>query len=82
MLKGVAPVLNTGVWQSVFEGVLKITIFIVYVALCSLMEDMRRVFMYHGAEHKTIFCYEKGLELTVDNVKKQLSRLTKREKSI
>ena len=72
LLKGVAPVLNTGVWQSVFEGVLKITIFIAYVALCSLMEDMRRVFMYHGAEHKTIFCYEKGLELTVDNVKKQL----------
>ena len=71
LLKGVVPVLNKGVWQSVFEGVLKIVIFIVYVSVVSLMEDMRRVFMYHGAEHKTIFCYENGLELTVENVRKQ-----------
>ena len=72
LLKGVVPVLNNGVWQSVFEGVLKIIIFIAYIAICSLMEDMKRVFMYHGAEHKTIFCYEKGLELTVENVKEQI----------
>ena len=72
LLKGIIPGLNTSLWQSVFEGVLKIIIFITYVALCSLMKDMKRVFMYHGAEHKTIFCYEQGLELTVENVKKQI----------
>ena len=72
LTKSVVPALNKSLWQSVFEGVLKIIIFIVYIGLCSLMEDMKRVFMYHGAEHKTIFCYEKGLELTVENVKKQI----------
>jgi len=41
------------------------------MALVSLMKDIRRTFMYHGAEHKTIFCYESGEELTVENVKKQ-----------
>ena len=71
LLKGAVPSMNTRVWQSVFEGVLKIAIFIAYVAIVSLMEDMKRVFMYHGAEHKTIFCYENDLELTVENVKKQ-----------
>ena len=57
--------------KSVFEGVLKIALFLGYVVLCSRMEEMRRVFMYHGAEHKTIFCYEAELPLTVENVKKQ-----------
>ena len=57
--------------KSVFEGVLKIALFLGYVMLCSRMEEMRRVFMYHGAEHKTIFCYEAELPLTVENVKKQ-----------
>ncbi len=57
--------------KSIFEGVLKIALFLGYVILCSRMEEMKRVFMYHGAEHKTIFCYEEGLELTVENVKKQ-----------
>ena len=57
--------------RSVFEGVLKIVILVVYMALVSLMKDIRRTFMYHGAEHKTIFCYEKGFELTVENVRKQ-----------
>lgn len=71
LLKGAVPSMNTRVWQSVFEGVLKIAIFIAYVAIASLMEDMKRVFMYHGAEHKTIFCYENDLELTVENVKNQ-----------
>ena len=56
--------------QSVFEGVLKIALFLGYVILCSRMEEMKRVFMYHGAEHKTIFCYEAGEELNVENVKK------------
>jgi uncharacterized protein YqhQ len=57
--------------KSVFEGVLKIAILVGYMALVSLMKDIRRTFMYHGAEHKTIFCYENGLELTVENVKAQ-----------
>jgi len=57
--------------RNVAESVLKIVIFIAYLALCSRMKDMRRVFSYHGAEHKTIFCYEAGLPLTVENVRKQ-----------
>lgn len=57
--------------QSIFEGVLKIGLFIGYLALVSLMSDMKRVFKYHGAEHKTIFCYENEEELTVENVRKQ-----------
>ena len=58
-------------WKSVFEGVLKIVLFLLYIIVCSQMTEMKRVFMYHGAEHKTIFCYENDEELTVENVKKQ-----------
>ncbi|MBQ6387540.1 MAG: DUF1385 domain-containing protein [Ruminococcus sp.] len=58
-------------WKSVFEGVLKIVLFLGYILIVSRMGDMKRVFMYHGAEHKTIFCYENEEELTVENVKKQ-----------
>ena len=65
---------NAVFWKSVFEGVLKIVLFLLYIIVCSQMTDMKRVFMYHGAEHKTIFCYENEEELTVENVKKQ-SRL-------
>ena len=57
--------------RSVFEGLFKILILVAYMALVSLMKDIRRTFMYHGAEHKTIFCYENGLPLTVENVRKQ-----------
>lgn len=57
-------------WKSVFEGIMKIVLFLVYIILCSRMTEMKRVFMYHGAEHKTIFCYENELELNVANVKK------------
>lgn len=57
--------------RGVFEGVLRLLLFLVYLVLVSLMKDIRRVFMYHGAEHKTIFCYENGEELTVENVQKQ-----------
>lgn len=57
--------------RSVFEGLFKIFILVLYMALVSLMKDIRRTFMYHGAEHKTIFCYENGLPLTVENVRKQ-----------
>lgn len=54
-----------------FEGIIKIVIFVIYMALVARMNDIKRVFMYHGAEHKTIFCYEQGLPLTVENVRKQ-----------
>lgn len=56
--------------RSTFEGVLRIALFLGYIILVSRMEDMKRVFMYHGAEHKTIFCYEADEELTVENVRK------------
>lgn len=62
---------------SLIEGVIRLVIFILYVLLISQMEDIKRVFMYHGAEHKTINCYEAGLDLTPENVKKQ-SRYHKR----
>ena len=59
------------VWaKSFIEGGLKLLIFIGYILFCSLLKDIRRTFMYHGAEHKTISCYENGLELTVENAKK------------
>ncbi len=57
--------------RAIFEGVLRIAIFVLYVWATSLMKDIRRTYMYHGAEHKTIFCYEAGLPLTVENVRKQ-----------
>ncbi len=57
--------------KSVFEGVLRIIIIVAYMLLVTLMKDIRRTFQYHGAEHKTIFCYENGLPLTVENVKAQ-----------
>ncbi len=56
---------------SALEGILKIIIFLVYLALVSLMNDIKRTFQYHGAEHKSVFCYEKGLDLTVENVRLQ-----------
>ena len=62
---------DLGLFKSVIEGVIKIGIFIVYMLLVSLMKDIRRTFEYHGAEHKSIFCYESGAELTVENVRKQ-----------
>ena len=58
-------------WLSaLIEGVVKIFIFIMYILLVSLMKDIRRVFQYHGAEHKSIACYESGMELTPENAKK------------
>lgn len=59
---------------NLLEGVIRICIFVAYMILVSRMGEMKRVFAYHGAEHKTIRCYEAGLELTVDNVRK-MSRL-------
>lgn len=57
--------------RSSIEQIIKLAVFVTYVWAVSFMEDIKRVFMYHGAEHKTIFCYEKGLPLTVENVKEQ-----------
>lgn len=62
---------GSNTWKPAIEGVMRIIIFITYMYLTSLMKDIKRLFMYHGAEHKSIFCYEKGLDLTVENVKKQ-----------
>jgi uncharacterized protein YqhQ len=56
---------------SLLEGIIRILIFLLYIVLVARMEDIKRVFQYHGAEHKTIFCYEAGEELTVENVRKQ-----------
>ena len=57
-------------FRSLFEGIIRIGLFLLYIILCTRMSDMKRVFQYHGAEHKTIFCYESDEELTVENVKK------------
>ena len=56
---------------NLIEGVVKVLIFLAYLILCSKQKDVRRVFCYHGAEHKTIFCYEAGLPLTVENARIQ-----------
>ncbi len=58
-------------FHALFEGIIRVIIFVLYMVLVSKMKDIHRVFMYHGAEHKSIFCYEHGLELTVENVRKQ-----------
>lgn len=57
--------------RNLLEGVVRIIIFVGYLMFCSHTKDIHRVFQYHGAEHKTIFCYEHGLPLTVENVRKQ-----------
>lgn len=59
-----------GAFKAAVEGALKLIIFLVYLFLVSKMEDIKRVFAYHGAEHKTIACYESGSELTVENVRR------------
>ncbi len=56
--------------RNLIEGLIRIAIFVGYILFTSLLKDIRRTYMYHGAEHKTITCYEKGLDLTVENVKK------------
>lgn len=58
-------------FRALFEGVIRIIIFVVYMALVARMKEIRRVYMYHGAEHKTIFCFEHGNELTVENIRKE-----------
>ena len=70
-IKNEDNVFLASLYKSVFEGIIKIILIVGYMAAIALMKDIRRTFMYHGAEHKTIFCYEAGLELTVENVRKQ-----------
>lgn len=62
---------SIGNFRGIIEGVMRLAIFIGYMFIVSRMKDIKRVFMYHGAEHKSIFCFEQGLELTVDNVREQ-----------
>ena len=62
--------LSLGIWSAVVEGVVKVGIFISYLSLVSLMPDIKRTFMYHGAEHKSIACFESGDELTPENAMK------------
>lgn len=70
-------VIKSHILIALIEGVIRLGIFIGYVALISLMKDIQRVFMYHGAEHKTINCFEAGVPLTPENVKEH-SRYHKR----
>ena len=62
---------NLDYFKGLIEGVLKIIIFLIYIAATALLPDIKKTYMYHGGEHKTIFCYEAGEELTVENVRKQ-----------
>lgn len=71
---GIAKFVDLGYGKVLLEGVLKIAMFVGYLFLCSKMKEIHRVFEYHGAEHKTIACYEAGEELTIENVRKH-SRL-------
>ena len=64
-------IVKSNIVQNLIEGLIRMLIFMGYMLLVSRMEEMKRVFAYHGAEHKTIRCYEAGLPLTVENVRKQ-----------
>ncbi|MEG2177217.1 MAG: DUF1385 domain-containing protein, partial [Oscillibacter sp.] len=66
----ISPFVSNNLLRNLIEGGIRILIFLTYLILCSRLKDIRRVFAYHGAEHKTIFCYERGLPLTVENVRK------------
>lgn len=57
--------------RAIFEGIIRVVIFVVYMALVARMKEIHRVYMYHGAEHKTIFCFEHGKELTVENIRSE-----------
>ncbi len=66
----VDPYINSAAVHNLVEGIVRIAIFMAYLILCSKQKDIKRVFSYHGAEHKTIFCYEQGLPLTPENAAK------------
>ena len=61
---------NLLVVRNLIEGLIRIAIFVCYILFTSLIKDVKRTYMYHGAEHKTITCFEKGMDLTVENVRK------------
>jgi uncharacterized protein YqhQ len=63
--------IGNGILRNVIEGVLRIAIFLLYMWLVSKMKEIKRIWQYHGAEHKTIHCYEHGLPLTVENARVQ-----------
>jgi uncharacterized protein YqhQ len=67
----IKPLTANYVVRNLSEGVVRVAILLIYMKACTAMGDIKRLFSYHGAEHKTIFCYENGLELTVENVRKQ-----------
>lgn len=69
-IPALSSITSTKAFTSVFEGITRMLIFLGYMALVAQMKDIKRVFEYHGAEHKTIACYEAGEKLTVENVKK------------
>ncbi|MDO4618287.1 MAG: DUF1385 domain-containing protein [Clostridia bacterium] len=69
-MTALSDIAETRAFTSICEGIVRFAIFLSYLALVSKMKDIKRVFEYHGAEHKTIACYESGEELTVENVKK------------
>lgn len=72
LLVGLVPAVKANFYaRTALEGLVKLVIFFLYLALCAKMPEIARVFSYHGAEHKTIFCYEKDRPLTVDNVRAQ-----------
>ncbi|NLL42482.1 MAG: DUF1385 domain-containing protein [Firmicutes bacterium] len=70
LLRFVQSYISSNIVVNLVEGVIKTSIFVLYIAAIAWMEDIKRVFAYHGAEHKTINCYEAGEELTVENVRK------------
>ena len=67
----IKPLTANYVVRNLSEGLVRVIILLVYMKACTALGDIKRLFSYHGAEHKTIFCYENGLELTVENVRKQ-----------
>lgn len=71
ILAGLFSFIKINILKNLIEGCIRIAIFMAFVIITSKQKDVRRTYMYHGAEHKTIYCYEKGLELTVDNVRPQ-----------
>ncbi len=71
-VKGLSMLVNLGWTKSLIEGLIKIVIFILYLAAVSRMEEIHTTFCYHGAEHKTIACYEAGEPLTVENIRRQI----------
>lgn len=71
LLKGV---ISNTFYLNIVEGSIRLTIFLIFLGMTLLMDDMKRVFMYHGAEHKTVFAWEDGQELTIENIRSYSTR--------